>query len=169
MFIRKMRLDDAFEVATIHTLSWQTAYKGIVDQKLLDSIDIQKRTANWKTGIETNTPPIVRLVVERDGQVIGFACGLENRTKTEAPNCDSELWAIYVHPKHSREGAGHALFNYFKAELCRLGKRKLCVWTLKENNLAKAFYEKQGGALFGSKHIKIGDQTLPEVGYEFAL
>lgn len=164
-----MKLEDALEVAKIHTFSWQHAYKGIVEQRFLDSIDLEERRLGWKRGIENDVPPSVRIVAEYDGIVIGFASGLENRKKTEMPHCDAELWAIYVQPEHFDKGAGKALLSSFKAELHLLGMKNLCIWALTENKRARRFYESQGGILRSSREIKIGDQLLPEVGYEFKL
>lgn len=169
MLVRGMTSEDALAVATIHTLAWQQAYKGIVAQNFLDSIDVEKRAANWRRGIEMNDPAIIRLVATDENQILGFASGLENRTKTELPHCDAELWAIYVHPVHIGRGVGKALVDRFKGELRSTGKTRLCIWTLEANSLARRFYEKQGGILGGAKEVKIGDQLLPEVGYEFDL
>jgi ribosomal protein S18 acetylase RimI-like enzyme len=169
MLVRRMRSEDSLAVATIHTLAWQKAYKGIVDQSFLDSIDIQKRAANWKRGTETNDPAIIRLVSGNESHIFGFACGLENRTKAELPDCDAELWAIYVHPDHMNQGFGKALVDQFKEELRSMEKARFCIWTLEANLQARRFYEKQGGRLTGFKEVKIGDQQLPEVGYEFVL
>jgi ribosomal protein S18 acetylase RimI-like enzyme len=164
-----MRSEDSLAVATIHTLAWQKAYKGIVDQNFLDSLDVQKRAMNWKKGIETNDPAIIRLVSCNENHISGFACGLENRTKTELPDCDAELWAIYVHPDYMNQGFGKALVDQFKEDLRSTGKTRFCIWVLKANLPARRFYEKQGGVLAGCKDVKIGAQQLPEVGYEFVL
>ncbi|RYZ79191.1 MAG: GNAT family N-acetyltransferase, partial [Proteobacteria bacterium] len=32
---------DALAVAMVHTQSWQTAYKGIIDQSVLDALSIE--------------------------------------------------------------------------------------------------------------------------------
>jgi GNAT superfamily N-acetyltransferase len=164
-----MMAEDSFNVAVIHTLAWQFAYKGIVEQNFLNSLDIKKRESSWRHGIEMNVPPIIRLVAEIDGNVIGFATGLENRKAIEMPLCDGELWAIYVHPDYLNKGVGKALLNQFKSEIRTLGRTRMCVWALKENLQARNFYESQGGVLTGVRDVKIGEQILPEVGYEFYL
>lgn len=163
-----MTADDSLQVATIHTLSWQWAYKGIIDQNFLDSLDIQKRAENWKAGVESGNKAI-RLVVEYEGEIVGFASGLENRRTAEMPDCDAELWAIYVHPHKVNLGAGNALVTEFKKELKALGKKKFCIWALKDNQQARFFYEKQGGVLSAERTFEIAGQSLPEVGYKFSL
>ena len=162
--------DDSHQVAMIHMLSWQHAYRGIVNQEVLDSLDLARSERNWKKGIENNEPPIMRLVLESDGEVAGYLCGLENRFRSLLPECDSELWAIYVHPDRSRSGFGEALLNAFAAELKCLGKTRLCVWVLAKNHGARRFYEKQGGELSEARKVfRIGEQILDEVAYEFEL
>jgi ribosomal protein S18 acetylase RimI-like enzyme len=170
MLIRPMVPDDSSQVAMIHMLSWQHAYRGIVDQEVLDSLDIGLSEKNWKKGIESNEPPIKRLVLESEGKVAGYLCGLENRFRSQLPDCDSEVWAIYVHPDQTGNGFGKALLKAFALDLRSLGKTRLCVWVLKENHGARRFYEKQGGKLSeANKVFRIGEQTLDEAAYEFEL
>ena len=168
MNIRKMILADALRVATVHTLAWQEAYRGIVDQGFLDTLNIQKRTSNWENGIRTNDPPIVRIVAEASSEVIGFACGLENRSPTLIPTSDCELWAIYAHPLQYRRGTGTLLLDSFKQEMKSIGKARLSVCVLSGNMRARGFYESQGGLLsLSNKKVTIGNQALEEVAYEF--
>ena len=169
LLVRRMKPEDAPSVAEIHIASWREAYRGIIRQDFLDSLDVAQRSAGWKAGVEKNDPPILRLVCEREGKILGFACGLGNRSPTEMPDCDSELWAIYVDPQSTRGGVGRALLEGFKAELRAVGKTKLCIWALQENTRARRFYEKSGGVLKGTKITKIAGQELPEVGYEFVV
>lgn len=170
MLIREMKPEDSGQVAAIHTLAWQHAYRGIIDQDFLDAIDLQKRELNWRKGVEANEPPLVRLVLEKAGQVVAFVCGLENRSPSQLPRCDSELWAIYVHPSHAGRGVGRALLDEFASNLRNLGKTRFCVWVLKENCGARQFYERQGGVVSqATKESTIGQQKLIELAYEFNL
>ncbi len=108
-----MKIEDSLAVATIHTLSWQYTYRGIMNQSFLDNISIAKRETNWRLGIEKNDPKLIRLVAQDGNQILGFICGLENRSLDLLPSCDSELWVIYVHPQASGKGVGNKLTNNF--------------------------------------------------------
>ncbi len=170
MHIRAMLAHDSHAVAMAHTLSWQHAYKGIIAQTFLDSIDLKKRETNWRSEIEKNDPPLIRLVCEANLKVVAFACGLDNRTRGLLPDCDSELWAIYSLPSEIGKGYGKRLLDEFKFKLKSLGKRRFCVWVLKDNSIGRRFYERHGGNLCPiSKIVKIGDQEFAEVAYEFDL
>lgn len=165
-----MIIEDSLAVATIHTLSWQHAYKGIMDQNFLDNISIAKREANWRLGIEKNDPKLIRLVACEGDDILGFVCGLENRSLDLLPSCDSELWAIYVHPQFEGKGVGKKLIEKFKEELCLLGKKQFCIWVLRDNRKARAFYERQGGVLASAeKNFQLAGGELAEVAYEFSL
>lgn len=166
--IREMRVEDAKDVALIHTQAWQSAYKGIVPQKFLDEIDLKKRQDNWAKGIE-NDPTLIRLVATNDyGKVLGFVCGLNNRDKN--PNISGELWAIYVNPNSTSNGIGQTLFKGFVEKLVSRDIFSMNVWVLEENIQARQFYEKMGGTLSThKKNIEIGGKELVEVSYEYIL
>jgi ribosomal protein S18 acetylase RimI-like enzyme len=169
MLIRKMLPEDAAQVGFIHVKAWQVAYKGILHQSFLDSLDLEKRTEGWRKGMKEN-PSLVRLVAEKEGEILGFICGLNNRKLDVLPASDCELWAIYVRPGLFRSGIGRQLLAKFKEEMKRADKKRLSLWALKANEPGCRFYESQGGVLSSIEHeIKLGDQTLAEVAYEFDL
>ncbi|MGZ3694001.1 MAG: N-acetyltransferase family protein [Bdellovibrionota bacterium] len=169
MQIRPMLIEDAPAVALIHTRTWQHAYRGILHQQFLDSLDLEKRTQGWRNGMQNNTA-LIRLVAEEDGGVIGFVAGLDNREPLLAPESDAELWAIYVHPEKMGKGAGKKLFAAFKDELKNRGKKRFCLWVLCENHSGRRFYEMQGGILGSAlKKAEIGGKEVEEVVYEFAV
>lgn len=165
-----MKIEDSLAIATIHTLSWQHAYKGIMDQTFLDNISIEKREENWRLSIEKNDPKLIRLVACEDDKILGFICGLENRYLDLLPSCDSELWAIYVHPHFVGKNIGKKLMQKFKEELRLLGKKQFCIWVLKDNYNARIFYEKQGGIFTSAKkNFQVAGKGLAEVAYKISL
>jgi GNAT superfamily N-acetyltransferase len=169
MIIRNMNENDALAVATLHTETWREAYGGIIDQDFLDAIDIQKRADEWTRGI-TLPLPIVRLVAEESGELIGFASGLENRKPGLLPESDCELWELYVSHKHYRGGAGNKLFEQFKKEMLKQGKKRMSVWVLEVNHRARAFYEKNGFILsHATDYVEVGQQRLFHLCYELML
>jgi len=164
--IRPMTIDDALDVARIHTESWQAAYKGIIDQIVLDSLDMNKRAISWADGIK-NDPSLIRLVAETKGKIKGFVVGLNNRSHPN-PNSDAELWAIYVDPKTTQNGIGTSLFKSFLIELQNRDMNSMCVWVLEENEQARRFYEKMGGTLVPDiKTFKAGSNEHQEVCYSY--
>ena len=170
MFVRRMSRDDADAVAQLHTDAWKDAYRGIIDQDFLNAINVFERADNWKKQLSVASPASVALVAEKNGKVIAFASGLENREPNLLPTCDCELWAIYTLPARKGIGAGRLLLNEFKKEMRLLGKTRLCLWVLKENAPAQQFYQKCGGVRSEvEKSVQVGQQSLPHYAYEFEL
>lgn len=167
---RRMTADDSRRVAEIHTDSWRFAYKGIVEQTYLDSLDVDERAKNWRSGIEADSSSFIRLVSEENGVIQAFCCGLDNRRSELLPESDCELWAIYADPKALGRGHGITLLERFKAELRALGRKKMCVWVLENNRSGRTFYENHGGHLSkATQGFAIAEQPLVEVSYEFDI
>ena len=166
--IKPMKIEDARSVAEIHTKAWQFAYKGIVPQVFLDKLDVNQREKNWKQGF-IEDPSLIRLVAkDENNSILGFVCGLECRGNNS--QIDSELWAIYVSPEKTKCGIGNLLFKSFTQELKKRGFSKMNVWVLKDNKMARNFYEKMGGIQSEhTKEIDIGGKKLLELSYEYNL
>ena len=45
--IREADVEDAEGLARVNVISWQAAYRGLIDQAFLDSLDLQGRTQSW--------------------------------------------------------------------------------------------------------------------------
>lgn len=55
MPVRLADPDDALGIGTVHVVSWQAAYRGVVAQDYLDSLDPAQRGENWRRYL--NGPP----------------------------------------------------------------------------------------------------------------
>lgn len=154
--IRIARLSDAAAVAELHVRTWQTTYRGLLPDALLDELDVVARTKRWQrilggggtdahatagTASETAAPTSTTLVAVEGERVLGFASAGAARDD-DAP-CARELWALYVDPVEHGAGVG--------AELLRtaVGTDPAYLWVLEGNNRAIAFYEKHGFRLDG--------------------
>lgn len=169
MIVREMTLNDVTAVGKIHVDTWRVAYKGIVPQDYLDGLNYTKSATRWENGI-LERPEVLRYVAEIGGEIAGFIAGLNNRSESDLPHIDSELWAIYVHPNHFRDGVGQALVQELTNKLRDLKKKKMCVWVLADNHRAINFYKKCGGVKTSAeKMIEIGGANLLEISYEITF
>ena len=134
-----MKLDDAGQVANIHTEAWKEAFRGILDQALLDSLDVKEREKMWRETLIPN-PERTNLVLEIGGHILAWSAF--------ASSCDDsgsqELIGIYVDPKHFREGLGSELLNSTLSKMKTERTSCISLWVLKENAQAIGFYEKNG-------------------------
>lgn len=106
--VRDGRAEDADDVARIHVRSWQTAYRGLIDQDVLDSLSIPDRAANWRRFIAEPLPTgLGILVAVRDDRILGWASFGSGRD--EDGTADGEIYGIYADPDAWSTGVGHAL------------------------------------------------------------
>lgn len=163
---RAANYDDLKAIARIHVESWQAAYKNIVSQDCLDSLDVQKRLEMWQSVFPTlASEKKCLLVAEHDQKIIGFA--------TTGPARDSfleftgELYAIYLDPDFYGKGLGQELFKLSVNHLIEQNIGSMYLWVLSKNPQARHFYEKMSGQAYPEhqKTIQIGTQSLAEIVY----
>jgi GNAT superfamily N-acetyltransferase len=73
-------------------------------------------------------------VIEEKGEVIGFAVGDAR---------DGNIWALFVHPEHERQGYGRLLHDAMVSWLWSRGLERLWL-TTDANTRAQSFYEAAG-------------------------
>jgi len=161
--IRKAVLGDAGDLARVHVTSWQSAYRGLVDQSFLDGLDVVARTAWWERALGRQTNLV--FVGEVEGRVEGFC--LAGSASDEGWG---EVFAIYVTPTSWGTGLGRGLIDAGEVALAAAGWERAMLWVLEGNSRARAFYERQGWMLGKPIRIEsIGGSDLTEVRYEKSL
>lgn len=152
--------DDARAIAEVHVRSWRAAYRGVVADGFLDSLDVDRRVEMIEGVIRDESKGL--LVSERDGHVAGFSMLAAS---------DDEGWgevlAIYASPDHWGVGVGYDLMAASVAWLHEQGYKRAMLMVLENNPRARTFYERQGWSL--GKRIRIeniGGRDLTEVRYE---
>ena len=163
--IMKMEEQDIPEVVDIQIGGWQTAYKGIIEQEFLDSMDREKKIEKTRNNFKQRTAIVAKI----DDEVVGFCRYTAPANGIYAEEYDSEIVAIYVKPNKKGLGIGKEMFKYVQNEFRRLNKNKMLLWCLKENYPSRAFYEKMGGKLAKEKEYEIGGKIYLEVGFEYDL
>jgi ribosomal protein S18 acetylase RimI-like enzyme len=138
MEIRKATIDDVKDISRIHALSWKSAYKGIVPQVYLDELKEDFWVSAFAVWIKDNTIT-ARLILENGGPVGCVAYG-KSRDKS-MPNW-GEIVSIYLLPQYFGKGYGNRLLESALLDLKQDGHQDIYLWTLKENQRARHFYEK---------------------------
>lgn len=161
--IRHAIIDDAAGIARVRAESWRAAYRGIVPDSYLDSIDVDEWAERQRRNMEEQPDNLVSLVAETQGLIAGWAASGPNRD----PSLDyaGELYTIYLLPEYQRRGIGSALIASSARWLVSQGMDSMILWVLEENHPARSFYEALGGQLCGSRQTQIAGPWLPEVAY----
>jgi len=160
--IRELTAADAAEIARVHVRSWQQGYEGLMDQAHLDQLDVGERTEMW-TKLLGLPNQGARLVVESDGETVGFLVGARTSPGTEGA---AEVFSIYLDPSVWRAGIGSALLDRGVELLRTPGPVPVILWVVDGNERACRFYERRGFRFDGGrKDEPVGDQLVPHIRY----
>jgi ribosomal protein S18 acetylase RimI-like enzyme len=160
--VRPARIPDAPAIGRVHVRAWQAAYRGHMPDVYLDGLRAEDRAAYWERTLRRDELRGTILVVERGGEVVGFAAV----GPSPDPPGAGELYAINLDPDHWGTGTGRALLEEAQAELARLGFGETVLWVLTGNARARRFYEIAGWVADGSERTReVFGVTVPEVRY----
>jgi GNAT superfamily N-acetyltransferase len=143
MEILSAERNDASEIAKIHVVTWQHAYRGLVPDALLNNLSITEKTKRWNEILEREYPESDTLVAKLDNDLVGF-CSVGPSRDTDVEAMTGELWAIYVHPDFMNKGVGTALHDKGLSNLRDLGFTTAILWVLTANEHARKWYEEKG-------------------------
>jgi len=161
--IREAQPTDAKDIATVHIESWRTTYAQLLPAEFLANLSIDQRTDYWRHVIsKPDNPTFVYVAEDEAGQIIGFASGGPERT--EHPDYNGELYAIYLLKKSQGQGVGRRLVKAVVKRLLQQNFTSMLIWVLADNPSRK-FYEALGGQPVAEKDIIVGGNTILEVGY----
>ena len=163
VLIRNAEIDDAAGIARVRAESWQSAYRGIVPDEFLDSIDVGEWAERQHRNMAIKSDAMVYFVAEAEGQVVGFTEAGPNRE--DDPDHAGELYSVYLLPGYQRRGIGLELAAATARWLVGEGRDSMIVWVLADNHPARRFYEALGGHYARQRQIQIGGANLPEVSY----
>lgn len=160
--IRAAQIEDAPLLAAVQVETWRVAYRGLVPDLLLDSMDVGERETGWRQilaeGGET-------LVAESDGDILGYVSfGISRDDDARADV--GEMFAIYVRPPSWGVGVGRLLHDAAVVGIAAAGSTEATLWVLDNNKQARNFYEHAGW--FTDGHVKTEERpaaTLAKVRY----
>ena len=165
--IRKANLEDALEIAKVHVDSWKFAYKGIIEDQVLDSLDYNKRSENWRLVLQNSSLPMY-VSESNKGEVTGFVHLSQYRGDDLVSGSVGEITSIYIRPELVGIGLGYSLFQKAKETLSAAGFTRIVLWVLEENKLGVDFYKRCGMMPDNGKTIN-SKTGLVELRYAMAV
>ncbi|KKZ70730.1 GNAT family N-acetyltransferase [Streptomyces showdoensis] len=162
--IRAAGPSDAAAVASVHVRSWRAAYRGLVPDAYLDSLDVGERTEVWRDRLSAPGAPTV-LLAEEDGAV-AFSCFRPWPDGEWDASVTAELSALYAVPEAWGRGVGRDLLAATVAAMAAAGFRAAGLWVLEGNPRARAFYGAAGWRPDGTSVTEeTGGRMLTELRY----
>nr|WP_246742373.1 GNAT family N-acetyltransferase [Microvirga splendida] len=125
----------------------------------------------WQRALAEPEPRARLLVAEADdGEIVGFIRGGPIRGKgPELLGTGAEIYAVYLLDKVKRQGIGRSLMRGVFDHLAAHGLRSVGLWVLKDNLVARRFYEALGGTAGAEQSFDLRGQMVTEVAYRFEL
>jgi GNAT superfamily N-acetyltransferase len=160
--VRPAVAEDAMDAAGVHVRSWQSAYRGLIDQDYLDRLTPEARASRYTFGRVGLQQPYTLVAV---GATI---CGLATTGLCRDSDLANfgELLAIYVDPEHLGTGVGRLLMAAARERLRRVGVTSAALWVLDGNVRARRFYERDGWSCDGARRTETyGNAPVDEVRY----
>ena len=158
MICREATAADVPELVQIHMDAWRSAYRGLIPDRVLESLDDKHAMERLEPAL-AETPPLV-LVVEDDGSILGF-CRFGPSREMDVPLNTGEVFALNVEPRQWRRGCGRALMDAALERLRRSGFQVCTLWVLADNSRACSFYEALGFTLDGATRIEGANTERP--------
>ena len=154
-------VEDAAAIASVHVRAWQTTYRGIVADEVLDGLKVGNRIQQW-TKILGQPTHHTFVVEDADQGIIGFANGGSERRGDLG--FEGELYAIYLLQEFRGQGIGTTLFRQIVDTLWKSGMANMMLWVLEENPY-RDFYEGMGGSHFHTDTVSIGGRDFKELAF----
>lgn len=166
--IRAATPGDAAAIAKVQVASWHETYAGLIPDAMLAALSVDERTTRWARILGAASDPLGSsvFVAERAGEVVGFAsCGPQRDEALRARGFPGEISAIYVLQGAQNAGTGRRLMRAAARSLHDRGCHAASLWVLRDNQPARSFYERLGGAVIGEKEDHRDGATLVELAY----
>lgn len=160
--VREAVIEDAEGIARVHTDSWQTSYRGILPDTVLDRIDVGQRAESRRKILRDRS--VFQLVAYdvTHGDIVGFCdAGASRRHVPYA----GEVYAIYLAHRAKRHGIGQEMWERVQAWLVANDMRSMIVWVLENNDHARRFYEAMGGRTGSRLQSRVGGYPVVELSY----
>jgi GntR family transcriptional regulator, nutrient-sensing system regulator len=137
--IRVAQPNDAEVMASVFIDAWRGAYRGIVDDAVIDALQ-HGDIASWMRNLVANTAARTLVAEEGPGDVLGFT-----RFGDDAEDAaNGHIFAMYVATRASGKGVGRQLLERAIGEVDPNSTRAVTLWVFERNIRARRFYEAAG-------------------------
>lgn len=157
---------DARSLAELHVASWHETYTGILPDEILSGLSVDSRERAWAKILASPTIGSEVVIAVDDGRFVAFgAACLQRDSALKGLGYDGEISAIYVLRSHQHRGIGRQIMQNLAHAIQDAGQRGAALWVLRENMLARRFYEQLGGQMVKERTDKRENAALVEVAY----
>lgn len=163
---RYARRSDGPAVGSYHVRCWQTAYRGLIADVVIDAMNVEENIERW-TGFFGADPAVTgyqHVVALIDDVPVGHVSVAPARDLApDGGDGIGELVVCYVDPDHQARGVGSELLTTAHRMLRLRGFERAVLWTVVGNEPAIGFYEKHGWFVDGTTRQEPFGADVPPV------
>jgi ribosomal protein S18 acetylase RimI-like enzyme len=161
---RKAVPADAPAIGHLITAAWQTAYRGILSDAMLNTLDEQKKSERFQDSIQ-NKPEFRHFVLETGRRIAGVSVVCPCLDEGLAGAAD--IMVFYIHPDMQGQGLGRVMMEHTLADIRRSGEPQIVLWVFRDNRNARAFYERMGFTFDGAEKAMPYHENAVAVRYRY--
>jgi ribosomal protein S18 acetylase RimI-like enzyme len=162
--VRRWVPADLDRIGLVHSRSRQDAYASLVPAEALARVTPEQQVRAWTARLFSLPEQHAAIVVEHEGEVVGFALA-----QLDAES-GAELNAIHVLPEHHGTGAGQSLMDEVFKAFGEWGVAEAHLHVIEGNERAQAFYRRNGWRLHGPAGAhEVGGATVPILEYRLVV
>lgn len=167
--IRDAVIEDAPAIARVNYVTWLHAYRGLVPDSELDSLNLQSLTEQWRQILNSAHSRGGCLVAIEGDDPIAYSRFYPSEDSDNDPHRVVTIGSIYVNPESQRRGIGRQLMEEVLVAAKKHGYTEATLHVLLGNEGARKFYEFLGWVADLDVIIgKSGDQTVPKMRYRMS-
>jgi len=167
MNIRPATAADADALARLHVDSWRSAYRGLVPDSYLESLNYGHGALRFRRAIASGADETY--VAEDSREMLGFLTLGACRDADVDPARTGEIWGIYLAPRHWRKGIGGQLCLHAERVLASRHYLQAVLWVFEGNAAARRFYEAMGFEVDGASKMLSPGAPLKAIRYRKQL
>ena len=170
MIYRRPNSLDSFGIAKVHVDTWNSTYKGLISEKILQRRTYEVSQRRWHDRIARLIDKEIIYIAENDyGEIVAFImAGTEKYnligTLQDLNDYEGELMAIYVLKEYQKKNIGFRLLSLVVKYFLSKNINSMIVWVLKENP-SKGFYKRLGAKYIGAKYLNLDGELYLESAY----
>lgn len=145
--------DDVSAIASLHALSWQQHYRGMISAAYLENEVVEDRLRVWHKRLNEVPANQKLILAEAKGQLCGFSCVYLN----DHPKWGALIDNLHVAKDWQGQGLGKMLLQ--KSATCaqeQVADTNLYLFVLEKNKAAIQFYERMNGI-----HQEVLEEEVP--------
>ncbi|MDE8344778.1 MAG: GNAT family N-acetyltransferase [Acidocella sp.] len=161
--VRRARVNDAPGIASVHVLTWRSAYAAILPEATLTKLSFTRLTSQYDRMIRMGRAVFVAANVNpfATPTVLGFATA--RRANDDALG-QGEVETLYVLDDWQNRGLGGELLRIAAKYLVSNGANSAYAWVLRDNPAAY-FYQRLGAKCVAHSTTSVGGSEIPQSAY----